>query len=84
MNENNTDEIEIEETDFSATEELQPNSRKIQIEQDDSPAQSSRDFHSENWFGKEGELAIDVYQTPHDIVIQTAIAVYQKNIRERV
>ena len=72
-------EIEIEDTDFEADIEPQPQTnaqtKKIEIEEDTSPAPSApKNFHDEHWFGKEGELAIDVYQTAKDIVIQTAVA----------
>ena len=48
--------------------------KKIQVEADDTAARQSTPADSESWFGKEGELAIDVYQTDSDIVIQSAIA----------
>jgi len=47
---------------------------KIQIQEDDSPALQPSEPFEESWFGKDGELAIDVYQTDQDIVIQTAVA----------
>lgn len=67
------DDIEIQDTDFN-DEQAQIASQKIAVEQDTTPVQTPKSQHEENWFGKEGELAIDVYQTEKDIVIQSAIA----------
>jgi len=74
---NETDEIEVQDTDFTAEEQPQSTSgqtQKIQIEEDYSPAEQTDSVPTEKWFGKEGELAIDVYETDKDIVIQTAVA----------
>jgi len=74
--ENINDDIEITDTDFMPEQDVQQNPKKIEVEveEDHTPPEPTKISHSENWFGKEGELAIDVYQTQEDIVIQSAIA----------
>jgi HSP20 family protein len=85
-NQNFSDTEEIQETSF-LDEELEEfgedtkkipgkknQVKKIQVEADDTPARQNASADSESWFGKEGELAIDVYQTDTEIVIQSAIA----------
>ena len=60
----------LSEKDSSAT--------KVQIQEDTSQEEILTDEttlnEETNWFEPEGELAIDVYQTDKDIVIQSAIA----------
>ncbi len=41
------------------------------------PVESARDHHDQNWLkeeGEEGELAVDVFQTPSEIVIKAMIS----------
>ncbi len=47
--------------------------KKIQIKRESSSAKASEDKDKE-WFEPEGELAVDVFQTENDIVIQSTIA----------
>jgi HSP20 family protein len=67
---NSADVHESEEESLSTDWKTQ----KIEVQENDSPLQSKQNPPSENLFGKEGELAIDVYQTDENIIIQSAIA----------
>lgn len=51
-------------------------SKKISVKDETSeePTNEDKTEQPEDWFQPEGELAIDVYQTDTDIVIQSAIA----------
>lgn len=56
---------------------IQRETRKISVvekESEEEPALSAGRSSSRSWFEKEGELAVDVYQTENEIVVQTAIA----------
>jgi HSP20 family protein len=48
--------------------------QKIDIIEEPSEAHQEEEQEHEDWFELEGELAIDVYETDKDIVIQSAIA----------
>jgi HSP20 family protein len=48
--------------------------QKIAIEEQPSSQEPIEEFKVDDWFEPEGELAVDVYQTDKDIVIQSALA----------
>ena len=48
--------------------------QKITIEEQPSAKEPIEELKVDDWFQTEGELAVDVYQTEKDIVIQSAIA----------
>ncbi len=48
--------------------------QKIAIEEQPSSQEPIEEFKVDDWFEPEGELAVDVYQTEKDVVIQSAIA----------
>lgn len=48
--------------------------QKIAIEEQPSSQEPIEEFKVDDWFEPEGELAVDVYQTDKDIVIQSAVA----------
>ena len=48
--------------------------QKITIEEQPSSQEPIEELRVDDWFEPEGELAVDVYQTEKDIVIQSAIA----------
>ena len=60
------EEIGPEENPPAGGEEEQPEKKKIEIE--------TEKESKEKWFEPEGQLAIDVFQTKNDLVIQSAIA----------
>ena len=69
---------ETEEREEKIEEEEKPHKvkvqvKKIQIKRESSSAKASEDKDKE-WFEPEGELAVDVFQTENDIVIQSTIA----------
>ncbi|MDI6591453.1 MAG: Hsp20/alpha crystallin family protein [Patescibacteria group bacterium] len=75
-------EIPIEE---ETKEKLKPakekkSSRKVEIKSEEKPVEKSKseteeiEIKKEKWFEPEGQLAVDVYQTETDLVIQSAIA----------
>jgi HSP20 family molecular chaperone IbpA len=76
--EENEEELEEDLTDseeeFDDSDKEEENVQKIEVEENTDPINSQPAAATEDWFGKEGELAIDVYQTLEDIVIQSAIA----------
>ena len=47
---------------------------KIAVEEQPSSSEPIEELKVDDWFEPEGELAIDVYQTDKDIVVQTAVA----------
>lgn len=48
--------------------------QKIVIEEQPSSQEPIEELKVDDWFEPEGELAIDVYQTENEVVIQSAIA----------
>ena len=48
--------------------------QKIEVEEQPSSQEPIEELKVDDWFEPEGELAIDVYQTEKDVVIQSAIA----------
>ena len=71
----NPNQFDVDEQIDSPTgkEELSPEIKKIAITEE-APDEHVEKFRPDDWFQPEGELAIDVYQTDRDIVIQTAVA----------
>jgi len=59
-------EPEVKKEEPKKTEKIEPVEEK--------PKESSRGFNLQNLAGQEGQLAVDVYQTDKDLVIQAAIA----------
>jgi HSP20 family protein len=51
-----------------------PSFQKIEIEEQISTDEPTEEIRAESWLEPDGELAIDVYQTDADIVIQSAVA----------
>lgn len=49
-------------------------SRKIEVQVEARDRETRKKKGGDNWFEPEGELAVDVYETDKDIVIQSAIA----------
>ena len=47
---------------------------KIAIEEQHSSQEPIEELRVDDWFQPEGELAVDVYQTEKDVVIQSALA----------
>lgn len=47
---------------------------KVAVEEQPSSSEPIEELRVDDWFEPEGELAIDVYQTDKDIVVQTAVA----------
>jgi len=69
------DDILLEEEQMLEVEEVSSHTERIPVKgefssEEDAPLTEE----DESWFQPEGELAIDVYQTDKDIVIQAAIA----------
>ncbi len=48
--------------------------KKIEVTEQPSSQEPIEELRVDNWFEPEGELAVDVYQTEKDVVIQSAIA----------
>ena len=48
--------------------------QKIAVEEQPSSQEPIEELKVDDWFEPEGELAVDVYQTEKDVVIQSAIA----------
>jgi HSP20 family protein len=62
---------EEEEEDKDDDEEDNDNDGEIKVERKES---TSKQEEKEKWFETEGQLAIDVYQTENELVIQSAVA----------
>ena len=48
--------------------------QKIAIEEQPSSSEPVEELKVDDWFEPEGELAVDLYQTDKDVVVQSAIA----------
>ena len=48
--------------------------QKIEVEEQPSSQEPIEELKVDDWFEPDGELAVDVYQTEKDVVIQSAIA----------